>query len=110
MKRNSYLLRRFGITEDQYVTLLSSQDGCCALCRRPAGDFRNSLAVDHDHHSREIRGILCFTCNKFLVGRRRKGMDAKLLRLAADYLDKEYIGWLVPIKKKKKRRIRKKRK
>lgn len=86
--------------------MLSSQENGCAICKRSTANFRNSLAVDHDHHTGEIRGLLCFNCNKFVVGRRRKGVDAELLRLAADYLDKEYTGWVVPPKKKRRKKRR----
>jgi len=105
------LLKRFGITEEQYDILYSEQRGCCAVCRRPAGSFKFRLAVDHDHQTKEIRGLLCTHCNRWIVGRHRKGLGAELLRSAYEYLARSYSGWLVPIKaKKKKRRVRKIRK
>lgn len=41
----------------------------CAICKRPRSDFKNKLSLDHNHRTSVIRGILCFYCNKFLVGR-----------------------------------------
>lgn len=105
--RNNYLLKRFGITEDQYDELLRKQDGCCAVCKRPADSFKTRLAVDHDHASMAIRGLLCFKCNKYVVGRHRRDAGASLLKQAYEYLVADYPGWLVPPKVKKKRRAKK---
>ena len=101
--RNNYLLRKYGITEKQYETLLLQQDGRCAVCRRPAVQFKQRLAVDHDHFDGRIRGLLCNYCNRRVVGRYRKESSAELLKAAYDYLIKEYIGWIVPPKRKRKK-------
>lgn len=103
-KRDAYLRRTYGITEAQYNLLLSQQGGGCAVCSRPAESFNKKLAVDHDHVSKEIRGLLCGYCNHRLVGRHR---DPVLLRKLADYVS-QGTGWFVP--KKKKRRKKRKRK
>lgn len=34
------------------------QDGTCATCSAPA------YAIDHDHHTGLVRGLLCVSCNK----------------------------------------------
>src|SRR6185437_5442469 len=104
--RSRHLLTKFGITEKQYDDLLRSQDGCCAVCNRPASTFRHKMCIDHDHSSREIRGILCIHCNRYIVGRHRKERGADLLLAAYKYLTKNYTGWIVPPKKKKKKRKR----
>lgn len=51
---------------DDLITLHGDN---CAICKRPRSDFKNKLSVDHDHKSGKIRGLLCFQCNKFKVGR-----------------------------------------
>lgn len=109
MSRAYHLLRKFGITEEQYNDLLRSQKECCAVCKRPADNFRNRLSVDHDHKTSEIRGLLCTYCNRWIVGRHRRTNGADLLLNAFQYLTREYTGWVVPPKIKK-RRCRKKRK
>lgn len=41
----------------------------CAICKKPRSVFKNKLSVDHSHVSGRIRGLLCFRCNKFQLGR-----------------------------------------
>ncbi|MGH3090232.1 MAG: endonuclease domain-containing protein, partial [Rubrobacteraceae bacterium] len=40
-----------------YIALLETQDGKCALCGAPPGHFR--LVVDHCHATGKTRGLLC---------------------------------------------------
>ncbi len=60
-------LRKFGITEEEYQAKLATQQGRCALCgdteKSKVGDTLRELAVDHDHSSGAIRGLLCSKCN-----------------------------------------------
>lgn len=93
------LARTYGISKEQYAELLSRQGGVCAICGKSSEEEGLSLAVDHNHATGEIRGILCRYCNHRVVGRHR---DPDLLRRVADYLESK-TGWFVPIKKKKKR-------
>ena len=81
--RRSHLKRRFGITPEQYESMLEAQGGRCAICRRrPRADI--ALHVDHEHESGEIRGLLCFRCNNALGD---FGDSERLLHRAAAYLD-----------------------
>src|SRR5712671_223223 len=45
------------------------QGACCAICRRSESGFKNRLSVDHNHKTHKVRGLLCFFCNKYRVGR-----------------------------------------
>lgn len=65
--------------------MLAAQGGKCAICggTNPGG---HRLAVDHDHTTGAVRGLLCHACNAG-IGKLRD--DPALLRVAADYLDKE---------------------
>jgi hypothetical protein len=59
------LKRRFGLTVEVYDALLAAQDGVCAICKQPQpGGHR--LAVDHDHTTGQLRGLLCSKCNRAL--------------------------------------------
>jgi len=65
--KNSDLKRNFGITVEEYDKLFEQQGGLCAICGKPE-IARNqygirSLAVDHNHKTGEIRGLLCSYCN-----------------------------------------------
>lgn len=55
------LRRKYGLTPEQYQEMLDSQNGVCAICETPPTDKR--LAVDHDHDTGAIRGLLCKNCN-----------------------------------------------
>ena len=56
----------YGITADDYATLLREQGGRCAICRARPKSKR--LAVDHDHRTGAVRGLLCSRCNHDLMG------------------------------------------
>lgn len=62
----------YGITLEQYNVILHNQNNCCALCGVPEkSDVRGfHLAVDHDHDTQEVRGLLCYPCNKILTQKR----------------------------------------
>lgn len=62
--RTSKYKRLFGITIEEYDRMLSEQDGLCAICRKPPINRR--LAVDHDHDTGLVRGLLCPPCNRAL--------------------------------------------
>jgi hypothetical protein len=69
--RKYTLKTKFGMTLRQYNYLLKKQNGCCAICGyKPEGEDRyrkgKSLAVDHDHVTGKIRGLLCDKCNRGL--------------------------------------------
>jgi hypothetical protein len=60
-QRDTYLREKYGITLEQYNELLDEQRGKCALCRKPPR--KRFLAVDHDHETGAVRGLLCTPCN-----------------------------------------------
>lgn len=66
--QNTRLLYKYGITNEQRMQMFDEQKGCCKAC--PAGlDITTGAAgyaVDHDHETGEVRGILCSACNKAL--------------------------------------------
>lgn len=81
--RERRLLLHFGLTWEEYDFLLTTQDHRCAICN--GHPRRYMLAVDHDHRTGEIRGLLCIRCNQRLLGAAND--DPARLRKAADYLE-----------------------
>ena len=67
--RGARLAAVFNITPDEYDQILAYQGGVCAVCkRRPKPGKRH--AVDHDHKTGHVRGLLCYVCNKRVLGAR----------------------------------------
>jgi hypothetical protein len=92
--RDGYLKKTYGISQAEYALLAAEKCNTCWICNRPPKDGKN-LNVDHDHHLEKeigtrasIRGVLCFQCNKRLIGRRRRE-HASLYRQAARYLESD---------------------
>lgn len=98
--RERHLLSTYGITLAQYEEMLASQNYCCSICNKHKDEFKRNLAVDHNHITGEIRGLLCNYCNHRAVGRHR---DGNLLRKIADYVE-QGTGLFVPPKRPKRRK------
>jgi len=50
------------MTLARYEEMFSAQGGVCKICQRPEPAQRR-LAVDHDHKTGLVRGLLCTRCN-----------------------------------------------
>lgn len=65
-----YKCKRAGTTAEWFLAQFEKQNGKCAICgsaethrtKRETGTVR-SLAIDHDHETGVVRGLLCFRCN-----------------------------------------------
>jgi hypothetical protein len=69
----------YGITFDDFDTMVARQGGLCILCgKRPA-----LLCVDHCHATSRVRALLCNNCNSMLGF---SGDDPELLDDGAFYL------------------------
>lgn len=57
-----------GFTERDYKRLFQQQKGCCLICSQKETSKSKGkvtrLAVDHDHTTGKIRGLLCRRCNR----------------------------------------------
>lgn len=90
-KFRNNLHRNYGMTIDDYETMLVAQDYVCAICDGENGihsthgtQFR--LSVDHDHKTGRVRGLLCNNCNRAL------GLLAdnhELVRKALAYIERQ---------------------
>lgn len=101
--RSRSLKHKYGISIETYDELSEKQDNSCAICKKHRDSFKINFAVDHNHITGEIRGLLCYHCNHRVVGRHR---DGELLRRVADYID-QGTGLYVPVRKPVKKRRKK---
>lgn len=62
--RDKYLQRKYGITIEQYDSMLASQNNKCALCNE---QFVKPPHVDHCHKTLRVRGLLCNYCNRWVL-------------------------------------------
>jgi len=85
-------IKRYGITIEQFESLLELQDGKCAICKGKFWDEVSSPHIDHDHTccskqisscGKCIRGLLCRGCNQ-LLGVAKD--DIETLKAAMNYL------------------------
>lgn len=87
-RTNEYRIRAdFGLTSAEYAAMFVAQGNGCAICRREERKQRNGnpirLAVDHDHSTGQVRGLLCDRCNRFLGAMED---SVELLTAAISYL------------------------
>lgn len=63
------LRREFHITLEEYNKVLDYQQGVCYICKRMYNKKGKKLvlSVDHDHKTGEVRGLLCWLCNKAIA-------------------------------------------
>jgi Recombination endonuclease VII len=87
--RNNHLIKKYGITEEKYREISKAQNNACAICKKSELDEKNKLAVDHDHDSGKVRGLLCRDCNTG-IGHFKDNID--LLNMAINYLILNKIG------------------
>ncbi len=89
--------KKYGLTAEQYKALLNKSGNTCYICGKPPK--MKSLCIDHDHKmARElkkkkqsiapsVRGILCFQCNHYLIGKMGDKVNAiELFTKALEYI------------------------
>ncbi len=81
--RKAHLKTKYGITLEYYNSLCTKQKNSCAICKKPS--VKVSLAVDHNHKTGAVRGLLCSNCNR---GLGHFQDDKKLLLKAIKYQEK----------------------
>lgn len=66
-KWKQVLKHKYGITAADYQRMFEKQNGCCAICGKIETSHNQwglkRLAVDHDHETGRVRGLLCSNCN-----------------------------------------------
>ena len=85
-KRLNQRMRKYGLTIEQYESMLRQQHGGCAICgQQPKGGSGSAsrLHVDHCHKTGLVRGLLCGNCNHG-IGKFKDSVE--LIEAAAMYL------------------------
>lgn len=80
--QRAWLKYRYGMTPEQYDAMLGAQGFVCAICLETDPTGRR-LAVDHNHATGVIRGLLCHPCNVSLGAFKE---DTKRMKRAVYYL------------------------
>ncbi len=83
--RDTWILKTYGITRDEWNLIWAEQDERCGICQRKPKN-NETFHLDHEHRdgpSGPVRGICCPYCNTRLIGRLKSHERAQQL---ADYL------------------------
>lgn len=78
---------RIAVPKGTYERLCEVRGEVCWICGAPPKTRR--LSIDHDHRTLELRGLLCFPCNRRLP----KGTSPEWLERAAMYLRTYEAPW-----------------
>ncbi len=87
-------LKKYGITEAEWLEMLASQGNVCQICKKEPTTGR--FVVDHFHakgwkkkppeiRRLYIRGICCWYCNHAYLGR---GINVAKAKAVVEYLEK----------------------
>lgn len=64
MNRARHLRYQYGISDEHYEWLLKKQRSTCAICGSSNSRCRwGKFFIDHDHQTKQVRGLLCMDCN-----------------------------------------------
>jgi hypothetical protein len=89
LRRRRYVmtwrLKKRGLTHETRRQLLESLDYRCQICGKQKP--RSKLAIDHDHQTGLVRGVLCLNCNS---GIGMFGDTLESVRKAVEYLENHY--------------------
>ena len=84
-RRRGALSWKYKISGEEYNKVLEKQVGLCAICGSdsPRRNGSKNFAVDHNHTTMEVRGLLCHPCN-VMIGLAKD--DIEVLEKAIEYL------------------------
>lgn len=90
--RDREFRRKYNISFAEYQVMFEAQKGLCLICDKPSME---KLAVDHNHDTKVVRGLLCKQCN-YALG--QFGDDLMRLRGAVKYLEKHQPAQVLEFK------------
>jgi ribosomal protein L37AE/L43A len=87
--KDSKMRERYGITIEDYFSMLGNQNQKCAIClsedtKRKSTEF---FCIDHCHSTGAVRGLLCYQCN---IGLGAFSDNEEVLKRAIEYLKGNY--------------------
>ena len=90
LKLRKHVLKRHGLTYEDYDKMYLAQNGICAICSKieTAKDRYGNprrLNVDHNHRTNKNRGLLCMKCNS-AIGKLQADNGTQLLQSAIKYI------------------------
>lgn len=93
------LRKNYRLSPEDFNDLWNKQGGKCGVCSvdmSPRGRTSDSVCVDHNHQTGEIRGLLCRACNHG-IGNLKDCPDvleaaAKYLRSKGNYSTSPYLN------------------
>lgn len=71
--------------QELYEKRLAEQGNVCAICGTDSPGGRGQFHADHDHKTKQPRGVLCHNCNVALGNFQD---NPEILRAAIEYLEK----------------------
>lgn len=78
--RIKHYVRTYGFTQEQAEKFTENRIGSCEICKH-----EHPLVVDHNHDTKDLRGLICSFCNSILGYSR----DSKeILQSSIAYLEK----------------------
>jgi len=91
-RMNDYRIKyKYNLLIEDYQNMINTQNNLCAICSNPETAIDNyegkikSLAIDHCHTTKKVRGLLCSRCNHAL-GLFKDNIEN--LKKAIEYLEK----------------------
>lgn len=88
---NTKLKSRFGVTMEQYESMLEKVGGKCEICgaKPEENTMSHRIGIDHCHDTGAIRGLLCKPCNTGIAAFKD---DEQILLNAIQYLrDRQFL-------------------
>jgi len=82
--------KKMGLTLEEFESRLEKQKNLCAICGLPETDYQQygvkNLAIDHNHRTKKVRGLLCSKCNRALGLLNVDNLGILNLQMAIKYL------------------------
>ena len=80
---SSKMKSKYGITLEDYNQMYDLQSGVCKICGQAETNGKR-IAIDHNHITGKVRGLLCNHCN---IGLGKFFDNPQLLQSAINYLN-----------------------